>query len=334
MTLSYNRLLNLTNLTLGYLTSRLTRKVIHRGFPFALSIEPTNCCNLHCPECPSGLKTLTRDRGYIDRDLFVKIIDQLNSSLLYLTFYFQGEPFLHPEFFEMVKYAREKNIFVSTSTNGHFLSDFNAKASIASGLDQLIISLDGIDQESYSLYRKGGSFDKVIEGIRKITALKKELRSKTPKVVLQFLVLKSNQHQVEQVKNLGRELGVDKVSVKSAQFYDFEKGNPLMPDPGRHSRYRKIKLNGDSFLYVLKNKLSRHCLRMWGSCVITWDGWVVPCCFDKDAIYKFGNLNQQSFREIWNADTYREFRQKILSSRKTIEICRNCTEGMGISSIL
>ena len=334
MIYTYHRLLNFLNLTFGYILSRITRKVNQRGLPFALSIEPTNCCNLHCPECPSGLKTLTRERGYIDRELFTKIIDQLHQSLLYLTFYFQGEPFLHPGFFEMVKYAKEKHIFVSTSTNGHFLSEFNANAAIGSGLDQLIISLDGIDQESYSSYRKGGSFEKVVDGIQKMTTLKKEMGSVKPRVILQFLVLKPNQHEVEQVKRLGTWLGADKVSVKSAQFYNFENGNPLMPEPGRYSRYRKRKVTRDHVVYELKNKLPRHCFRMRGSCVITWDGWVVPCCFDKDAIYKFGNVSEKSFREIWKAPIYSEFRQKILSSRESIGLCRNCTEGMGLSLII
>ncbi len=311
------------------MVSRITRKVIHWGRPLSVSIEPTNLCNLHCPECPSGTKTLKRERGFIGRDTFKKIIDQLSPELFYLTFYFQGEPYLHPGFHEMVSYVKSKKIYVSTSTNGHFLTETNAISTIKSGIDRLIISLDGTDQESYSSYREGGSYEKVLQGISEIVKQKKSLKSDKPHIVIQFLVLKTNQHQIRKIKQLGVELGVNKVELKTAQFYEFEKGNPLMTDIDRYSRYKSCISGSDNTpLFKIKNRLPNRCFRMWSSSVITWDGWVVPCCYDKDAGYKMGNLNNQSFDEIWTGQKYDEFRKKILHSRKEIDICKNCAEGI------
>jgi radical SAM protein with 4Fe4S-binding SPASM domain len=274
------------------------------------------------------MNRLTRARGMMDLALYQKIIDPLSPTLYYLNLSFQGEPYLHPQLSEMIAYAKSKHIYVSTSTNGHFLTSENARKTIESGLDRLIVSLDGTDAEAYEQYRAGGDFNSVITGIQEIVKQKKALNIKYPKVVLQFLILKSNQHQVKQIRQFGKELGVDKVELKSAQFYDFSRGNPLMPDDPAFSRYRKTEGTDGQFRYRLRNRLPNHCLRMWSSCVISWDGMLVPCCFDKDAEHSMGNLQEQAFPEVWKNEAYREFRKRISTSRKSIDICINCTEGM------
>ena len=332
--MSIKKSFNLLLVICGYILSRITRKVIHWGNPVSLSIEPTNSCNLHCPECPSGQHILTREKGFITEDLFRRIISQLNKSIFYLTFYFQGEPYLHPGFTRMIKIARSGNIFVSTSTNGHYLGTENARSTVDSGLNKLIVSLDGTDQESYSSYRAGGSFEKVTEGIREVIRQKKKAGSSKPCVILQFLVLKTNEHQVREIKALGKRLGVDAVEIKKAQFYDFENGNPLMPVNPEYSRYAATETVSGEKHYRIRNNMPNHCFRMWSSCVITWDGWVVPCCFDKDATYRMGNINVEPFEQIWRNEKYRDFRRKLLHKRKSIDICTNCTEGTGLSRII
>ena len=291
--------------------------------PFSISIEPTTSCNLRCPECPSGLRSFTRPTGMLNEDLFKNTIDQLRSTLSYLVFYFQGEPYLHPQFLDLVGYASSQKIYTATSTNAHYLNDEMAKRTIQSGLDRLIISIDGTTQESYESYRIGGKLDKVIEGTKNIIRWKKELKSLTPFVVFQFLVVKQNEHQIEAVRALAKEIGVDHVALKTAQIYDYENGSELIPTIDKYSRYKK-NVEGK---YSIKNELHNHCWKMWHSCVITWDGKVVPCCFDKDAHYVMGNLQDQSFKEIWQSDKYNSFRASLLRSRSEIEMCRNCTEG-------
>lgn len=295
----------------------------HWGKPISISIEPTTSCNLRCPECPSGLRQFTRPIGMLEPRFFKSTIDELYKDLIYLTFYFQGEPYLNPNFLDMVKYASSKKIYTSTSTNAHYLNEEQAQKTVESGLDRLIISIDGTTQEVYEQYRVGGTLNKVIEGTKNIIEAKKKLHCQTPHVVFQFLVVKPNEHQLNEVEQLAKDLGVDEVLFKTAQVYDYENGNPLIPTIEKYSRYKKL-VNGK---YVIKNELLNQCWRMWSACVVTWDGIVVPCCFDKDAKHQLGDLKQQSFDELWNSNKYQSFRQSVLKSRKEIDICKNCSEG-------
>jgi radical SAM protein with 4Fe4S-binding SPASM domain len=307
----------------SYYLSKFTKKAWHTGLPISISFEPTTSCNLRCPECPSGLRSFTRPTGMLGEELFKKTIDELSNTLLYLTFYFQGEPYLHPRFLELVQYATTKKIYTSTSTNAHFLTDANARKTVESGLDRLIISIDGTSQETYEAYRKGGKLHKVIEGTRNILKWKKELNSSTPHVIFQFMVVKPNEHQIQEVHQLAQALGVNEVALKTAQIYDYEDGSPLIPTVEKYARYRK----GSDGKYTIKNGLINSCWRMWHSCVITWDGLVVPCCFDKDAHYRLGDLKEGTFTKLWQDEAYTRFRQQLLVSRSQIDMCKNCTEG-------
>ena len=321
--LNFSRAWNGVKVLSSYYISKWFKKPVQWGYPISISFEPTTSCNLRCPECPSGLRAFTRPIGMLQKNFFKETIDQLAKELWYLVFYFQGEPYLNPDFLDMVKYASSKKIYTATSTNAHYLNDENAKRTIESGLDRLIISIDGTTQEVYQQYRVGGNLEKVIQGTRNIVKWKNEIKSKTPFIVFQFLVVKPNEHQVEDVKQLAKEIGVDDVWFKTAQIYDFANDpNQLIPTTDKYSRYRKTK-NGNEF----KGKLENHCWRLWHDPVITWDGLVAPCCFDKDAQHRMGDLKQKTFKEIWNNGEYKKFRQKILSGRKNIDICANCSEG-------
>ncbi len=320
---SPSRLLNMAHVYTSFQASKLWRSVNHRGMPVSISIEPTTSCNLRCPECPSGLRAFTRPTGMMKKELFESVINQLAPSLSYLIFYFQGEPYLHPHLLEMIRFAAQKKIYTATSTNAHYLNEEASKETVQSGLDRLIISLDGTTQETYQSYRIGGKLDKVIEGTKNILRWKKELKSTTPHVIFQFLVVRHNEHQIEEVKKLAKELGVDEVKLKTAQIYDFENGSDLIPVSEKYSRYERDQ-NGK---YSIKNEWHNECWKMWHSCVVTWDGRVVPCCFDKDARYVLGDLNQNTFKEIWKGDQYHQFRKSLFTSRSEIEMCRNCTEG-------
>jgi radical SAM protein with 4Fe4S-binding SPASM domain len=321
--LTFRRAWNALLVLSSYHLSRLTGKPLHSGMPIAVSIEPTTSCNLRCPECPSGLRSFTRPTGMLSESLFQQTLDQLSPTLLYLTFYFQGEPYLHPRFLEMVSYAAKRKIYTATSTNAHYLSDELARKTVESGLDKLIISLDGTTQETYQAYRIGGKLEKVIAGTRKVLEWKRKLGSVTPHLVFQFLVVRPNEHQIEEVYQLAAELGIDEVQLKTAQVYGYEQGSPLIPTLDKYSRYR-LRPDGR---YEIKNQLLNHCWRMWHSCVITQDGGVVPCCFDKDAQYRLGDVSTTPFRTLWKQATYQEFRKLLLKGRDQVQICRNCTEG-------
>lgn len=325
--LTVRRLLNAGKVWSSYQLSKLLQRPIQWGYPVSISFEPTTSCNLRCPECPSGLREFTRPTGMLQKSFFEQTIDDIHKDLLYLIFYFQGEPFLNPEFLPMVKYAAQKKIYTATSTNAHYLTEEKAKQTVESGLDRLIISIDGTTQDVYQQYRVGGNLEKVIAGAKNIVKWKKELNSKKPFVVFQFLVVKPNEHQLEEVKQLAKEVGVDDVWFKTAQVYDYENDpNQLIPTLNKYSRYKK---NADG-TYSSKNKLQNHCWKLWHANVITWDGLVVPCCFDKDAMHQLGNLKMQSFKEVWQNENYKQFRKELMTSRKNIDICANCSEGLKV----
>ena len=321
-TLTLRKLLNYLLIQFSFFASRIFRKPMHMGMPVSISVEPTTSCNLRCPECPSGLRQFSRPQGKIAADGFRRVIDQLKGRLMYLILYFQGEPFLNPEFLEMVKYASQNNVYTATSTNGHFLDNENARKVVESGLDRLIISVDGIDQETYEKYRKGGDLNAVLTGIQNLTKWKKQLKSSRPFIILQFLVLKTNEDQIPEIKRLSKDLQLDRLELKTAQIYNYETDTELIPDSSKYSRYIK----GQDEKWKLKRPIRNHCFRMWSGSVITWDGRVVPCCFDKDATHQLGNLETHSFKEVWRSTAYYDFRKQILIDRREIDICGNCTE--------
>ena len=325
--LTARRLWNAAKVLSSFYLSRLLKKPVQWGLPISISFEPTTSCNLRCPECPSGLREFTRPTGMLKNDFFRQTIDDIYKDILYLILYFQGEPYLNKNFLEMVQYASSRGLYTATSTNAHFLTDEAARKTVESGLDRLIISIDGTTQEVYRQYRVGGNINKVIAGAKNIVKWKKELKSKTPFVFFQFLVVKPNEHQIEDIKKLAEEVGVDEVRFKTAQVYDYQNDpNQLIPVNEKFSRYKKNKEGK----HEAKNKLANHCWKLWQANVITWDGMVVPCCFDKDAAHKLGSLRNESFKQIWQNEKYRQFRTELMTSRKNIDICANCSEGVSV----
>jgi radical SAM protein with 4Fe4S-binding SPASM domain len=317
------RLVNLSKLWVSYHISRLFRKPFHWGMPAFLDVEPTTSCNLRCPQCISGLRQFSRETGMLDLHTFKQVVDELHPNLIWLALYWQGEPFLNTQFLEFVKYASNKNIYTSTSSNAHYFTDEMARATVESGLDRLIVSIDGVTQESYEKYRIGGKLEKVLEGTTRLLKWKKELNSQTPNVIWQFIVFKHNEQEVPIVKKMAKEMGVDELHIKTAQVYDYAKDEEFIPTQSEKSRYKKMP----DGTFQIKNDFLNKCWRMWRSSVITWDGMVVPCCFDKDAHHRLGTVTTHSFKEIWQGESYNRFRNTLLKSRKEIEMCLNCTEG-------
>lgn len=323
--LTYKRVLNATKVISSYYVSKLIKQPVQWGQPIAFSVEPTTSCNLRCPQCPSGLRSFSRPTGMLLQPVFERIIDELHPTTGYVTLYFQGEPYLNTKFLDMVSYANRHKIYTATSTNAHYLTEENSKKTIESGLDRLIISIDGTSQDTYGKYRIGGQLEKVLEGTKNLVKAKRDMKASTPHIIWQFIVFKHNEHELNEIKSLAKTYGVDELAIKSAQIYDYENGSELIPENEAYSRYKKEEDN-----YQFKNKLLNHCWRLWHSCVITWDGKVVPCCFDKDGTYQLGNLGEKSFNDIWQSDQYKQFRTQILKGRQYIDICKNCSEGTSV----
>ncbi len=320
---SFRKLVNILWVWLGFYLSKLLKRPIVIGQPFSVSYEPTTSCNLSCPECPTGTKMITRPKGHLHLDNFERTLNELAPNLLNIIFYFQGEPFLSSSLPDFIRRARYKKVFTMTSTNGHFLTKDNSRAIVDAGLHKLIVSVDGATQEVYSRYRKGGSLATVLQGIETLQAEKRLKNSFFPIIEMQFLVFRTNEHQIPEIQKLAKQLNI-KLKLKSAQIYDYQNAHNLVPSLSKYARYR---LNKDG-KYEIKSKLPNLCWRIWSSSVITWDGKVVPCCFDKNAVFEQGNLSENTFNSIWTGTNYTRFRKKILSSRKNVKMCQNCTEGL------
>lgn len=295
----------------------------HPSMPLSLSVEPTTSCNLGCPECPSGLKIFHRPTGQLHPEQFAKWLPQFQRHAIWVNFYFQGEPFLNKHIFSLIRQASDAKLYTCISTNGHFLNDSNVSSILKCGLKLLIISIDGITQTTYENYRVNGSLNTVLDGTRRLVAARNLTFGSKLKIVFQFLVTHPNEHEIEEVKKIATEMGVDEIRFKTTQVYDYKKGNRLIPKNEKYSRY--VRLSDGS--YKVKNSLENHCWRMWSGAVITWNGQVVPCCFDKDAEHAMGNLNESSLIKIWNNNRYRKFRSSLFKSRSSHAICTNCSEG-------
>lgn len=320
--ITVKRLINLCRLRFSYLLSTTGEQKISDLSPSFVSVETSNYCNLHCPECPVGRRqTPKTGQAHFDLTLYRKLIDEQKSTLLHVILYFQGEPLLNKQLAEFIQYAHDAKIYTSTSTNGQLLNKKNAKDIVLSGLDKLIVSVDGSTQETYEGYRVGGKLQKVLDGIKELIYWKNELKSVTPLLEIQFIVLKTNEHQLTEMRKLAKSLHADRLTFKTAQLYDFENGNIRLTSIDKYARYKQMP-DGK---YRIKGSQPNRCWRLWSGAVINAQGEVLPCCFDKASEFSFGNLNEKSFTENWHNKKASGFKESILQNRKQYEMCRNCT---------
>lgn len=320
MNSTFSRIVNIIRCRLSYLFGCLG--IYHfRHMPEFLSVEPANWCMLHCPQCPVGMKEKSiSDRHTMNEQTLRKLLDDC-PTVHTIQFFFQGEPLLNNHLPELIRLAKQRHIYTIVSTNGLLLTPQYAHRLIQCGTDRIILSIDGYTESSYSEYRIGGSLSKALEGLRLLAEAKSRLKAKTI-IEWQCLMLKSNQDEWQLLRENYRRLGADKLTLKTAQFYNFEHGNPLMPDDERFSRYKQTAKG----TYKLKKPYRNHCLRLWSGAVVDAEGNVLPCCFDKMREHSFGNIHTGSLRQIWHSQKAYLFRKHIMQNRQSVSICLNCTE--------
>lgn len=313
-----SRLINILRAEFSYALS-LFGIVRVRHLPTFVSVEPANFCQLHCPECPVG-KNGSKGKGTtLTMAQFERILENVRSSVHTIQFFFQGEPLLNQQLPEMIKAASDAGIYTIVSTNAQALTPLLAERLVQSGLSRIIVSIDGMSEESYSAYRIGGNLHKALDGLMYLRQAKDQNGSRTH-IELQVLRLRSNEHEWKAMKRQYKVIGADSITFKTAQLYNYENGHPLMPTNERYSRYAK----GTDGKYHLKRKPSRSCKRLWTGCVISVTGEVLPCCYDKASQYSFGNIFSSPLADIWHGEKANRFRESVLKKRLEIPICRNC----------
>jgi len=260
------------------------------GLPFEWEIDTTNICQLKCPLCHTGLGTIHRDKGTMHFDTYTKTIDQIKDYCVWLSLYSWGEPFLNRRIHEFVAYAHQKRIATIISTNlNKPLTEEMAENIIKSGLDVMIVSLDGVTQEVYEQYRVGGILQRVLDNVKLLVDKRRELGYTTPHMEWQFIVMRQNEHEMEEAKQLAADLGVDSVIFKNVDFPhgmdDGEEAERWLPK--EHPEH----LREQTFAKPYREDGLR-CWRVWRSAVVNWDGGLAPCCYLTDKSEDFGDRNE------------------------------------------
>ena len=290
-------------------------------YPVTAMIEPTRRCNLACPMCPVG-----SHRAYKAHDMsleqFQKVIEAMAPFLIHLFLHNYGESFLHRDIYHMIGCAKEQGIpDVNVSTNGHFLDPSRL---IDSGLDEIMISIDGTTQETYARYRRGGNLEKVIENVRALNGEKKRRQTEKPLIELQFIIMRHNEDEIDGFRRLAAELGADRMRFKTFNVRmsgpeACEMGTEFLPTRTEYTRYQ------DNRGRILKRPLAENrCKWPWEWVVISSDGQVVPCCYDFNSSHSMGSVFEESFDDIWFGSKYNRFRKSILTRWRKIPLCIEC----------
>ena len=249
-------------------------------------------------------------------EVWKRTLEEVKRYACILQFYFQGEPLLNKDLPQMIHEAHEAGLYTIVSTNAQAMTQTMAEELVRAGLSRIIVSMDGLTQESYSAYRVGGSVAQCKEALRFLHEAKKRWHGRTV-IELQCLRLKTNEHEWKEFERTYKFMGADRLVFKTAQLYDFGKGHPLMPSDSRYSRYVKGK---DGQFH--RRPLGRGCLRVWSGVVVTTNGEVLPCCYDKAHVYAYGNIMESGMRELFSGAKANAFRRAALT--QTPKICQEC----------
>lgn len=298
-------------------------------YPDSVYIDSvSNMCQLKCPLCPVGAHLLTQDRIIMSLETFKTILDKM-PFLRTIELYRSGEPFLNPELFAMIRLARGRNIKAVVSTHFSFPKPdefFDELA--ASGLETLVVSLDGTSQETYAHYRVGGGYDLVMSNVKKLVEAKNRARSKTPEIIWQFLVNRYNEHEISTAKGIADSLKVtldlrpisladNEPDVRHESFNIEERKLAWLPqnDTYIHDCYK------GEYSYPLSKGV---CPQLFSRVMVMADGKILPCCEVWDQESSFGDLLKESFDDIWYGQKYLDARSRALNRKHTSQVQSVC----------
>jgi len=280
-------------------------------YPVRLWIEPTSFCNLKCPMCTS--KDLPPDKiGYMEWDLYKKIIDEARDFAYDINLFIGGEPLFHKGLPEMIAYAKERGVGTRLSTNATALTRDKARAILDAGLDFIIFSFDGYEKEIYESIRVNANFDKTLKNIKSFLEEKKARGSDKPFVVFQV---------IEFTDLTGKEKEKErKAFMKKLEGLPVDRFSLIQP----HTFGGKIEREEEKGFRPMGRRYVP-CTFLWYSMSVRWDGMVVPCCVDLAGEMPLGDANKESLIEIWNGPSLMNLRNKIATKHyQEVRLCRGC----------
>ena len=294
------------------------------GYPYMVQLAPSGLCDQQCNFCPVERQG-SLQKVHMSFDTFKKLIDEAGDYLLYAIMWSWGEPLLSPDVYRMFRYARDHHVLTVTSTNLRSFSTEEAEEMVASGLDRLIIALDGATAETHERLRPGGDYQRVVEHTRMIVEEKRKQGSDTPFLNLRMVVSSENETEIDAYRALARELGVDMVSFKA---YSTRQSGSCDPELDKKMAPQEEELRwydySDDFK-VKKRKARRfNCRFLWTKPNLYANGEIAPCEFDVDSSFSLGNLNDQSFDEIWFGERAKEMRRRFNRNHKRLDFCEDC----------
>lgn len=293
------------------------------GYPVIAQVEPANVCNLSCPLCLTSSITGARPPALLKLDAFRRLIDECGQYLLHLIFWNWGEPFLNPDFTRMVAYAKARGIIVHTSTNGNVeLDEAQAEALVDSGLDSLVVAVDGATQESYEKYRQGGRLDVVISNIRTILRVRSMKGAATPRINMRFVVMRHNESEIPAARDMARKLGVDYFTLKTVDMPSVLGSGLDQAYAPEESGYRRYEYDAGTFTRKEKPFV---CMRPWKRITLEASGEVIPCEYDYRNEHSFGNIMDLGAMGAWKSPAAAEFRRAFNRGYNDFYLCRNCT---------
>ncbi len=249
-------------------------------------------------------------------ETFTRIIDQLHPYVKHVSLFYLGEPLLCEHLDLMIRYAHHHRMRTLVSSNLNNLDEKMAERLIDSGLDDLVVSLDGASQESYEKYRIGGKFDQVVDNIKLLVKKKKEKRSSTPGIQIQYILFNHTKSGISKAKELAKSLGVD-IFFREGALGGKGQSPPQMKD------YELAKLWLDpevqkQYDYFSKKPYIQEgvCPYLWKAATINWNGSVFPCCWIYEETHSFGNILEQNFKTIWNNERIRSSRSLFGRKRR------------------
>ena len=300
---------------------RWLRRAHVSGMPAYYFIDPINICNLRCPLCPTGRGVLARPRGRMELSLLKRIVDEIAPYAYRIELYNWGEPLLHPDILEMIRYVSQQQITVGLSSNLHQLDADMAYQLVESGLTQLVVSIDGATQETYETYRRQGQLDRALENLELLIKARRDLGRRHPFIIWRMLVGRHNEHEIEAVRAMAHQMGVDSFSI-GPLFVDTK-------DPDQVERWLPEDPSKSAYDYAPATLENRwECHELWESMVINWDGGVTPCCWLHDPQFDFADASQQTVQEIWHGPSYVSARRVVGKRQKqtddVLTICHSC----------